>query len=410
MTFHNQEFNFFDEMDKNIEFYLLDSISSEKKELIKSRINNFKTTSDFFNYYSNTNIISLFESFDKLDTIFSTINNHKINFKSKVDQYISELSNIILSFSLISKNQTIIIKAITDSESHLKNFYLEYNISKDSQKQLDEYVDKLIDIKNGTKKKDFSDDNLFNKKQRNKIGKSKNQNILILNQKTEENSINFNCNLINIFPSINNNINNNTNEETSINNLLTPKFQNKIIEDNNNHYSQLNNIKENDINKNPVIKQESIQSYYTLASKNNQEEKMISTLDDEKKEKTKDDLNMSNFLNDSEVQLVYCKSNASDKMNDNETEESETKNFFTKKTPTKQIFSCMNLKSKMEKSMFKDILGIINNLYKNGEINNDEKVQLKKLIITKSDKISKLYKSYNIDDLKFINELKKLIV
>jgi hypothetical protein len=119
---------------------------------------------------------------------------------------------------------------------------------------------------------------------------------------------------------------------------------------------------------------------------------------------------MSNFLNDSEVQLVFCKSNASDKMNDNETEESETKNFCTKKTPTKQIFSCMNLKSKMEKSMLKDILGIINNLYKNGEINNDEKIQLKKLIITKSDKISKLYKSYHINDLKFINELKKLIV
>jgi hypothetical protein len=139
---------------------------------------------------------------------------------------------------------------------------------------LDEYFDKLIDIKNGTKKKDFSDDNLFNKKQRNKIGKSNNQNILIVNQKTEENNINFNCKLINIFPSVNNNINNNTYEETSINNLLTPKFQNKIIEDNNNYYSQLNNIKENDINKNPVIKQESIQSYYTLASKNNQEEKM----------------------------------------------------------------------------------------------------------------------------------------
>ena len=64
----------------------------------------------------------------------------------------------------------------------------------------------------------------------------------------------------------------------------------------------------------------------------------------------------------------------------------------------------------MEKSMLKDILGIINNLYKNGEINTEEKVKLKKLIITKSEKISRLYKSYTINDREFINELKKLII
>ena len=411
MSVHKHEFYNLDEMNKKIEFYLLDSISFEKKGSIKSRMKDFKTTSEFFNYYSNINIIPLFESFDNLDIIFSNINNHKNNFKSKVDKYISDFSNIFLLFALISKNQQIIMKAIADSQSNLQNFYLEYNINKDSQKKLDEFFDKLINIKSKTKNQNFSiltGDNIFNKTQKNQIINSKNNNIVIVNQKTEENNINFNCKLINIFPP-NDNITKDTKKnDTSINNLLTPKFPYKKVEDNNNYNDQIDNNKDIVVNKNAVIKQESIQSFFTLASKkpssnNNQEDTIPNTID-EKKEKIKDDFNMSSFLNNSELQFICSKSNKSEKMEDDEDF------YYTTKNPKKQTFSCMNLKSRMEKSMLKDILGIINNLYKNGEINTEEKVKLKKLIITKSEKISRLYKSYTINDREFINELKKLII
>jgi hypothetical protein len=119
---------------------------------------------------------------------------------------------------------------------------------------------------------------------------------------------------------------------------------------------------------------------------------------------------MSNLLNSSEVELIYSKSKKSDKKKEDENEEHEMKIDFTKKNPTKQTFSCMNLKSRMERSMLKDSLGIINNLYKNGEITKEEKIQLKKLIITKSEKLTGLKKFYKISDSVFINELKNLII
>jgi hypothetical protein len=329
--------------------------------------------------------------------MFSNINNHNNDFKSKVDKYISDLSNIFLLFSLISKNQQIVMKVITESQSHLSNFYLEYNISKDSQKKFDEYFCKLINLQSGTKNNNFSPLNV----------NSNNHNILIVNQKTEENNINFNCNLINIFPPSNNSFNNTSEEEKSLDHLLTPKFPYK-------KEREEDTIKEINVNKNVVIKQESLQSSFTLASKNqssqNNQEEIINNTKDANKEKSSNDLHMSNLLNSSEVELIYSKSKKSDKKKEDENEKHEMKIDFKKKNPTKQTFSCMNLKSRMERSMLKDSLGIINNLYKNGEITKEEKIQLKKLIITKSEKLTGLKKFYKISDSVFINELKNLII
>ena len=60
--------------------------------------------------------------------------------------------------------------------------------------------------------------------------------------------------------------------------------------------------------------------------------------------------------------------------------------------------------------MLKDILGYINYLYKKGVINSEEKIKLKQLIISKSEKIVKIYDSCRSNDNKFIYKLKQLIV
>ena len=112
MSFQSNEFEFFGEMNKNIDYYLLDSNSSEEKELIKSKINKYKTTSEFYEYFTNYNILSLFETIDQLDEVYSNIYGKNNNIKSKIDKYISDLSYIILLFNLISKNQAIIKKAL----------------------------------------------------------------------------------------------------------------------------------------------------------------------------------------------------------------------------------------------------------------------------------------------------------
>ena len=205
MSFQSNEFEFFGEMNKNIDYYILDSNSNEVKELIKSKINKYKTTSEFYEHYTSYNIFSLFGTIDQLDGIYSNIYGKNNNITSKIDKYISDLSYIILLFNLISKNQAIIKKAVANSESYLKNFYSENNINIEDQKKFEQYFDSLINSKKRKKKKSFlNHENNFNKKERHKTDKHKKANIFILNRKTEEKNINFNCKLINISPPNNN--------------------------------------------------------------------------------------------------------------------------------------------------------------------------------------------------------------
>ena len=423
MSFQSNEFEFFGEMNKNIDYYLLDSNSSEEKELIKSKINKYKTTSEFYEYFTNYNILSLFETIDQLDEVYSNIYGKNNNIKSKIDKYISDLSYIILLFNLISKNQAIIEKALTNSESYLKNFYSENNINIDDQKKFEKYFDSLMNSKKRKKKKSFlNHENHFNKKERHKSAKHKKTNIFILNRKTEEKNINFNCNLINISPP-DNNLNVNLNEEKSITDLTTPQFPYKINADDNNYYNQGYN-REIGSDKNAINKQESIQSFYTLAPNKasiNQEEKKDIKLKSNNKDLNKKvifkeekitDFNLNNMKSDCDAKLVYSKSNNSEKMK----EEKKGKNYESKEpyiptNPRKVNFSSINLKSTMEKNMLKNFLGFINNIYKNGYINNEEKIKIKELIISKSEKIQNLYSSYyTTDEIEFIKELKKLTI
>ena len=421
MSDHNKEFDFHGEMNKNIDYFLLDSTSSEKNEIIKSKIEKYKTVSEFFEHYSNNNIISLFDSFNRLDKMYSNIyfNNNSNNIKSKIDKYISDLSNIILLFNLISKNQQIIKKALTNSESYLKNFYSENHINKDCQKKLDDYFDNLINLKKRKKKKRLSfltRENIFNKCQRHKTVKARKPNIFNLNKKLDEKSININYKLINISPTnhLSHIKHNSIDEEKS--NLRTPKFPSKNEDPNNNSQSF---VKENDSNKVPIIKQESINSFFTLASKAaniNSDENRIKKIKKDKKVKINDqkvtNFNLQNIQNDSEAKLVYTKSNFSEnKKSQDNSEEFEKKEYYTKKNPKKQTFSSVNLKTTMEKNMLKDFLGFINNIYKSGSINTEEKIKLKQLIISKSEKIENIYNNYYHDNKnEFINELKKLII
>lgn len=420
MSDHNKEFDFHGEMNKNIDYFLLDSTSSEKNELIKSKIEKYKTVSEFFEHYSNNNIISLFDSFNRLDKIYSNIYfNNNNNIKSKIDKYISDLSNIILLYNLISKNQQIIKKALTNSESYLKNFYSENHINKDCQKKLDDYFDNLINLKKRKKKKRLSfltRENIFNKCQRHKTVKARKPNIFNLNKKLDEKSININYKLINISPTnhLSHIKHNSIDEEKS--NLRTPKFPSKNEDPNNNSQSF---VKENDSNKVPIIKQESINSFFTLASKAaniNSDENRIKKIKKDKKVKINDqkvtNFNLQNIQNDSEAKLVYTKSNFSEnKKSQDNSEEFEKKEYYTKKNPKKQTFSSVNLKTTMEKNMLKDFLGFINNIYKSGSINTEEKIKLKQLIISKSEKIENIYNNYyHHNKNEFINEIKKLII
>ena len=419
MSEHNKESDFFGEINKNINYFLLDTSSSEKNELIKSKIQKYKTVSEFFEHYSNNNIISLFDLLNKLDKIYSNIffNNNYNNTTSKIDKYVSDLSSIILLFNLISKNKYIIKKALINSESYLKNFYFENHINKDYQKKLDDYLNNLINLKKRNKKRGLSlikHEKISNKSKRHKTVKARKPNIFNLNKKIDEKNININNKLFDISPKnhLNHKMHDSIDKEKS--NLRTPKFPSKEDEQNNSESI----LKEKDSNKKQIIKLESINSYFTLASKQGKigSDEKTNQIKKEKKVKINDkEVTNFTFLNihkDGESKLIYIKNKFSEnKKSQDNSEELEQKEYYTKKFPKKQTFSSVNLKSSMEKNMLKDFLGFINNIYKNGIINTEEKIKLKQLIISKSEKIENIYNNYyhnNKDE--FVNELKKLII
>ena len=195
------------------------------------------------------------------------------------------------------------------------------------------------------------------------------------------------------------------NEDTSINGLTTPKFPRKdyfddiIIKDIDN------------TGKNSILKQESIQSYFTLASKKalitntpSQDINKAKLKNVKFTEEKKNDY-LIDIESDNEAKLVYSKSNVVE----NNIESNSPNNV--KKLQKKQMFSSLNLKSDMERKMMKNFLGFINNLYKNKVINNEEKLKLKQLIISKSKKIENIYNIYYENNKEeFIQELKKLII
>ena len=150
MSLQNKSFDFLGKMKNNKDFYLFDDISQEKKSEILSKFDQFKTAPEFFKYYTNKEIRSIFKSLDQLDLIYSHIlnENHSNNLQSKTDKYISNLSEIILLSNLISKNKIILEKAIINVKKNLEFFFRIHKINKKNQKEINEYILELLEMDN----------------------------------------------------------------------------------------------------------------------------------------------------------------------------------------------------------------------------------------------------------------------
>ena len=124
-----KEFNIFGNIEDNIEFFLLESTSDEINSLIKSKLEKYKSSKEFFKHYTNHEIDILFEHLSKMEKIYLSICSCNHNdasldiMDSKIDEYISYLSNLILIYNLISNNKQIIKKVIKIIESKMNNFY-----------------------------------------------------------------------------------------------------------------------------------------------------------------------------------------------------------------------------------------------------------------------------------------------
>ena len=457
MSLQDKQFDFLGKMKNNKDFYLFDNISPEKKSEILSKFDQFKTAPEFFEYYTNKDIGSIFKSLDQLDLIYSHIlnENHSNYLQSKTDKYISNLSEIILLSNLISKNKIILEKAIINVKKNLEFFFRTHKINKKNQKEINEYILKLLEIDN----KRIFHPLLFLKDNTSRCNtfKIKRPNLYFVNEKLT--GINNNVNGINNIDdlnaaikavkindtsnnnSLNQEITNHTNnnskymEENILNDFKTPKFPKRIFDSNTNILNEENsNVDSNDKLKKVVVKQESINtnndelnknfskkesihSLITLASKSKficQEEKERTrgasskfkdlALKDDKPERKFYRKKKSSKYQFTEYKLI-TNSNQDDNDNDN-----ENKEIGIIKGRKKQTFSSTNVKTSKERKMLKDLLGYVNEIFKKEIINSEEKRKLKSLIISKYEELENIYIT-NFENNKniLIEELKKLI-
>ena len=440
MSFLKKSFDFSGKMNDNKNFYIFKTTSTKDSSEIISKLEKYEKTYDFFKHYTNNDIKNAFLLLENLGNIYSHLysENYKNNFNSKIDIYISGLSNLYLLSYLISKNKLIINKAIDKIKNNLETLYIENSINNIIQKKLNNYIIGL-ETKKSKKKVPIQLTNNY------KALKIEKVDSIMLNGKTIKIK-HTDCSLNNY--SLNqektrditnqtiNNINNNskiTEDNNYILDLRTPSFPKKITESNpsgNNTNQQMINdsindnaskkeslrsfcIKDNDDLNKKYFKKESIHSLYTLASKSKFHEEKIRAVSSKFKGIPQEESSNSNNINIKINSCMNIKKNSkflmsARKNNISPNNKNEDKDEI-KKEFKKHNFSSSRLKTSREK-MYKDLLILINNIFKTEIINFEEKIQLKELIIIKSEKLDNLYAHYYPNDKDtLIAELKKLI-
>jgi chromatin segregation and condensation protein Rec8/ScpA/Scc1 (kleisin family) len=86
-----------------------------------------------------------------------------------------------------------------------------------------------------------------------------------------------------------------------------------------------------------------------------------------------------------------------------------TSNFNSLEKINFNKFSSRHLFISNESKMYADLFEIIIELYKSKKISLEQKLKLKKLIICKNPQILSVYKYFDVDNEKFIKQLKKII-
>lgn len=353
---------------KSDKIYSLYKTSSTEINLeILSLFQKYESSLDFFSYYTKNDIKNLLNSVDQLDeNLTSVFNENSNNFSSYINKYISQISKIILTLNLIQKTQEILNNVLLKSKLYLKEISNNSKIENMNQNKLLSLMDNL--------QYDFSNDIPFtysrfsvDSTNVNSCSSINSLNKTSLKKKIKLNSDNkiydnfFNTKLIGI-----------VNEE-SLSDIETPAFCGKGKKTSNTELikkvfkdSDNNNVSnDNDLNislRDMIFDQDS-------ESKNKKKAPGTSKSKNRRK-KGKSYRKKTLFF--SEKNVFNLKHNArslrlSRDINDHFLDERE------------------------EIKMFSDFLILIKNLYKNCLITSEEKVEIKKLIISKSRKIIKFY-------------------
>ena len=122
-------------------FSLFKTRSLKTNKEISEKINNFKYNLDFFEYYSNKDIKKLLNI---LKLKLPENNGEPISsFKSKIELYISYISQIVLSIKLFYKTYDILINTVINAKNYLSKIKFEENIENYNHDNLFLYLESL---------------------------------------------------------------------------------------------------------------------------------------------------------------------------------------------------------------------------------------------------------------------------
>ena len=340
--------NLTDELKNNEIYNIFKTDSSELNLNFLSSLRKFHSTQEFLNYYTQQDCKKVFNMYDTLSSISSKIynENEKSNYKKDVDKYLSDLSKIILLFSLIQKNNELLSNLLKNTRKFIKRFYIENEIKSVIKERINSCINDLMSCSQVASQRNYS-------RRSTKENTVSNPNIFLGNSLKKS----YNAN----------------EEEYLFFQSHTPKFEeeeDEIIEVNEEQsFNNMNAETKEDNSKKDSLK--TIGSSFSLRH-------MKFT-----------------YQSDEEENARSIKKNKTVKLG---TDFITPHSFFKKKSNSynnkEDIDNENNIKDNSQYIV--DFLNSINNLYKTGKINSNQKLAIKQLIISDPKSVVEKYLKMNL--------------
>lgn len=339
--------NLTDELKNNEIYNIFKTDSSELNLNFLSSLQKFHSTQEFLNYYTQQDCKKVFNMYDTLSSISSKIynENEKSNYKKDVDKYLSDLSKIILLFSLIQKNNELLSNLLKNTRKFIKRFYIENEIKSVIKERISNCINDLMSCSQVASQRNYS-------RRSTKENTVSNPNIFLGNSLKKS----YNAN----------------EEEYLFFQSHTPKFEeeeDEIVEVNEEQsFNNMNAETKEDNSKKDSLK--TIGSSFSLRH-------MKFT-----------------YQSDEEENARSIKKNKTVKLG---TDFITPHSFFKKKSNSynnKEDIGDENIKENSQYIV--DFLNSINNLYKTGKINSNQKLAIKQLIISDPKSVVEKYLKMNL--------------
>ena len=127
-------------------YYLFKTESSEINSQFLSTLKKYNTTEELLKDYTNQDCKSAFEIFKDISSIYSKVCNEeeKNTLKSEIDQYVSGLSKVIFLFSMIQKTNELLSNLLKETKKYIKKFYTENNIQNPIKEKINTCINDLM--------------------------------------------------------------------------------------------------------------------------------------------------------------------------------------------------------------------------------------------------------------------------